>query len=423
MKFLICPLLALFTIPVLAQPDSAYYYYRKAITAQEAKDTASFYHQIVKAHSFHPYHPTILYQAGVASALNRKYDEALHYLKKVTQLKANVDLERAEFNPLKTNSQYAEIKQTQADLLKPIIQSDTAFVIRNRTLHIESISKGATPNTFYCGSIHRRKIISVDNTGKYSDFTSSGQDGLTSVFGVKVDKKNNILWACSSPMQEMENFDSTARSAVFRYDIKSKKLLAKYLPEGNRDFIFGDLTLDHSGNVFISDSKNNIIFKIDRSSDKLEEFFTSKEFWNLQGITVTPDNKYLFISDYISGIYKLELASKKLIRLKENFDLSTKSIDGLSFYNNSLIAIQNFIYPMRVTQYFLNSDQDALTEYKIIDKAHPAFNEPTIGFVDGNDFYYVANSLWSGYTDDHKLKPEDQLQDVVILKSDLRKIK
>lgn len=78
---------------------------------------------------------------------------------------------------------------------------------------------------------------------------------------------------------------------------------------------------------------------------------------------------------------------------------------------------------MRSAIYTLNTNQDELIAYEIIDRAHPAFNEPTIGCITNDTFYYVANSLWSGYTKEQKLKPESELQDVVILKTDLKKLK
>jgi sugar lactone lactonase YvrE len=421
--FLILIVIALAGNQAQAQNDSLLFYYNKAKEAQTENDTLVFYSMIMKAYKIHPYHPTIQYMAGIANVLNKKNQQAMPYLRKAINANAEFDLERTEFNPIRSSPEFQALLKTKQELLQPIIQSDTAFLIRDRTLHLESIAKGLEPNTFFCGSIHKRKIIEVDKNGKITDFTTPGQDGLTSVFGVRVNQKTKTLWACTSPMPEMENFDSTARSAVFQYDIKNKKLIAKYFPPDKMKNVFGDITLDPAGDVYISDSRNNIIFKVNASSKKLEEFFTSPDILNLQGIAFSADGKNLFIADYIGGLYYLNMPSKKLVKMKVAFDLSTKSVDGLSFYNNSLIAIQNSIYPMRVTQYFLNAAQDELIGYKVIDTAHPAFNEPTIGFVDGNDFYYVANSLWSGYIDRKNLKPEDQLQDVVILKADLKKIK
>ena len=107
----------------------------------------------------------------------------------------------------------------------------------------------------------------------------------------------------------------------------------------------------------------------------------------------------------------------------EQFDLSTKSVDGLLYFNNSLLALQNSIQPMRATQYFLSDDKLYLTGYKIIDRAHPAYPEPTIGCLVGTTYYYVANSAWGSYNEQHQLVSADKLRSPVILRCDLSKLK
>lgn len=389
--------------------------------AYKAKDNKKFYDMIVAAHKLHPYHQGILYNAGIAAALNGLPDEAFSYLRKAILIKADYNLDIDDLASLRTLPQFNEIKTLQAELQQQVVHSDTAFIIRQKDLHIESIAPGERPGIFYLGSIHKRKIIQSDEKGNITDFTTSAQDGLTSVFGIKVDKKNNILWACASPMPEMENFDSVSRSGLFKYDLKSKKLIKRYAPATRRDHTFGDLTLDAKGMPFVSDSKNNVIYSLDDSGN-LTEFFASDQFWSLQGLTFSDDGKYLFIADYVKGIFRLRLDDKVLIQLPAAFDLAVKSVDGLTFYKNNLIAIQNLVVPMRATAYKLNGTKDKLAGYEIIDRGHAAFNEPTIGCLLNDDFYYVANSLWSGYTQDHQLKPETQLQDVVILKTNLKSL-
>jgi hypothetical protein len=321
---------------------------------------------------------------------------------------------------LKGNKEFEEIKRIKANASQVIISADTAFMLTDRTLHTEGVA-AASDNVFYCGSIRKRKIIKVEN-GAAKDFTRSAQDGLCSVFGIKVDTKKKILWASSSPMEEMENYNSLLPSAVYKYDLNSGKLLKKFLPENpSLQLVLGDLTLSKKGDVYVSDSKSNLIIKVNESSGKLEQVFSSDDFWNLQGITFSDDDKFLFISDYIKGVYRLEIDKMELIQLTKTFDLSLKAIDGLSFYKNTLIAIQNGIKPIRVTQYTLNKENDALISYTILDQNNPAFNEPTLGCVYDNTFYYVANSQWSAYDKDHHIKPASELQDIVILKTDLKK--
>jgi sugar lactone lactonase YvrE len=408
-----------------AQNDSVQYYFTKAKEAGKAAEHARYYTMIKKAYRLHPYHPAILYHTAIASSLNGKPDEALAMLKKALHVNARADLGHEAFAPLRTVKGFQSLKDLQASLMQPVVQSDTAFVIPDRTLHIECIATGEKEGIFYLGSIHKRKIVRVNPDKTVSDFTTPAQDGLASVFGIKVDRKRKILWACASPMEETENRDSSDRSGVFKYDITTGKLLHKFHPEGvqQKEFVFGDITLHPDGDVFISDSKNNLIFTIADGGGKMELFFTSPEFWNIQGITFSADGKSLFISDYVKGIYRLDMKTKKLERIKEQFDESTKSVDGLTFYKNSLIAIQNNIFPMRVAIFSLNIANDSFIDYRVIDKAHPAFNEPTIGCLSGDTFYYVANSLWSGYTETHDLKTPDQLTEAVILKVDLRLVK
>lgn len=402
-----------------AQTPTLQSYFTQAREAYKAGDYPKFYSMITEAHKLHPYHQGVLYQAGVASALTGKPEEAIRYLNQAVQIRSDFDLSIADLKSISETEAFKKLLAVQTELQTKVIHSDTAFVVKEKTLHIECIAPGESKNIFYLGSIHKRKIIRVDEKGNAKDFTASAQDGLCSVFGIKVDASKKNLWACSSPMAEMENFDSSATSGVFKYDIKTGKLLARYVPSEKKEYIFGDLTLDPSGRVFVSDTKNNTVFTVNETSGKLEPYFSSEEFWNLQGLAFSSDGRYLFIADYIRGIFRLDTKTKTLIFLSAQFPLSMKSIDGLTFYKNSLIGIQNLIQPMRVTQYFLNESMDELKAYRIIDRAHPAFNEPTIGCISSDTFYYVANSLWSGYTEKQQLKPVEQLQEVVILQSKL----
>jgi sugar lactone lactonase YvrE len=408
-----------FSVTTYAQ-DSAQFYFTKAREARDKNDSVKFYRLIKKAVTHHPYHAVMLYQSAVAAAKMRNEFESLDYLKRAVRLNTKADLDNPAFKSLRKLHPFKQIQELRDRLGSTIVTSDTAFTVPDRSLHIECIAAGKN-ETLYLGSIHKRKIISIDRKGTIRDFTSDEQDGLTSVFGIKIDDTKSVLWACSSPMREMENYDSTSQSAVYKYDLKTKTLLKKYAPneEMLREFVFGDLLIDKNGDVYVSDSKNNIIFKVNEKRGILERFYTTKEFWNIQGITLSDDGQVMFISDYIKGLYMLHIKSKLLIKYAELPDYTLKSIDGLTFYKGSLIAIQNGIQPMRVMRYHLSKDLATIVKAEVIDRAHPAFNEPTIGCVSDGNFYYVANSLWSGYTKDAKLKPVGELEDVVVLKAKL----
>lgn len=63
--------------------------------------------------------------------------------------------------------------------------------------------------------------MKVDPAGKVSDFATAPD--MAAIFGVKIDAQKKFLWACSSPIAEMENFDAAMPSKVFKYELSTGK--------------------------------------------------------------------------------------------------------------------------------------------------------------------------------------------------------
>jgi len=392
------------------------------MAAYKAKDYPRFYENMKGAHDLRPTHQGILYQLGIASALTNHPKEAIESLKKAILVNADFKLEAlADFDAIKEMKEFKGLLALQKEWQSSVVHSEIALTIKDRSLHVEGIEYDAASKTFYLGSIHKRKIVKVTSDGTISDFCPPSLNGMTSIFGIKVDAKKNLLWACSAPMQEMENYDSTARSAIFKFELSSGKLIQKYdMPLIAKANVLGDLIIDKKGKIFVSDSQGNTIYTINEKTNKIEPFYTSPDFMNLQGLTLSSDEKNMFIADYMKSIYKLNMKTKELTELASSIDVALKGIDGIYFYENSLIAIQNGVSPLRCVRYYLNKDLNAINKFEIVDRKHPNFNEPTLGVIDGKNFYYIANSQWGGYDDKHHIKPDGQLQDIVVLKALLR---
>lgn len=394
--------------------------YTKAMEAHRKGDNQTFYTSIREALAIHPYHQGLLYQAGIAATLNNKKDEAFQYLRAALLIRTDFSLDIPDLSTLTTDPRYDALKKLQATLSHTIIHSDTLFVIRDKTLHIESITPGEKEGVFYAACIHKRKVVRVVD-GEVQDIKGLGPDRPGAVFDVKMDRDGRHLWISSSPMPEMEDAGQSAASAVIRYDTREEKIADIYLPMNTtEELIFGSLAFDPAGEVYVSDSKSNLIFRVDRKQKKLIQYHSSEEFWNIQGLAFSPDGKFMFVADYVKGIFRIDRKNFEAKLLQPRFDMSLKSVDGLVFYKNTLIAIQNGVFPMRVVQYTLSKSMDQLTGYTIIDQAHPAFHEPTQGSLSGDVFYYVAGSYWEGYDETRALKPDSQLKEVAILKTNLK---
>ena len=95
-------------------------------------------------------------------------------------------------------------------------------------------------------------------------------------------------------------------------------------------------------------------------------------------------------------------------------DTSLYGIDGLYRYGNSLIAIQNGIRPNRVVQLYLSDDGRSVERSRILAMNLEHFDEPNLGQVVGDEFFFIANSHWNRFDRDGNLP--DDLEGPVVLK-------
>jgi sugar lactone lactonase YvrE len=214
----------------------------------------------------------------------------------------------------------------------------------------------------------------------------------------------------------MKGFDKAdaGKAGVFKYDLKTGKLLNKYLlsnEDGNH--ALGDLVLKKNGDVFASDSVSPVIYKIGVKTDKLEVFLKSDSFASLQGLAFSPDEKYLFAADYSLGFFRIEMSGKNILQLSPGNE-AVLGTDGLYFHNGALLAIQNGINPQRVVKFSLDPAFTKLTGHITLEANHADFNEPTLGVLQGNDFYFIANSQWGLVNNKGELEKE-KLREPVIL--------
>lgn len=303
-------------------------------------------------------------------------------------------------------------------------RSQVAFKIEERELIPEGIAYDPLARVFYVGSTYKRKIVSVDEKGVVRDFTGEAQDGLLGALGMKVDVKRRLLWALSSnaggamPGKGLDR-DCLGCSAVFKYDLRTGRLIKKYALSNKPDAHFlNDLTINARGDAFLTDTVSGGIYLISSMKDELELFLNlgQKAFPN--GIDLSGDEKHLFVAA-ADGIRAVNLRDKSSRTLKFPDGVSPTVIDGLYFYKKSLIAIQPFAAQRKVVRYSLDEGADAITKVEVIEAEHTLFQQPTTGVIVGGDFYYIANSQLQLFRSLYKpdaAYDKDKLLGVVILR-------
>lgn len=393
---------------------------RAATAAYRSKDHPVFLQQIEIANRNRPNHPRIIHNLAIAYALNGRADDALASLERLAAMGLGYAFDKNDdLASLRESERFADVVAKVATNLKPVNASTKAAEFKDKTVIGESVALDARSNTCYLGSVHQRKIVSVDPNGIEKDF-SSLSDGLYAVLGIKIDQKRGLLWAATSAVPQMKGFADLdkGRSGVFKYDLKSRKLLNKYLLPSGEQHTLGDVWIDDSGNVFATDSVSPIIYRIDAKKDTIEPFLTSDLFASLQGITAGAKANEIYVADYSKGIFRIDVNAKAITQFKPDANITLLGIDGLYFHGGKLIAIQNGVNPNRVVSFEITGDR--ITKMNVLEANHPDFFEPTLGVFNGDDFYYVANSQWPLVNEKAELQTE-KLRNPIILKLKLKK--
>jgi len=366
-----------------------------------------------------PNHPRLLYNIAGAYSLNNKSQEALSALNQVAEMGLNYPAEKdADFASVKNSDEFKNILEKFSKNKMPATRSQSLFTLPEKGLIAESVAYDPQTKTFYVSSVHKRKIISINAKGEAKDFATQ-EDGLWAVLGMKVDAKRNLLWACTSAVNQAVNIkaEDKGKSGILKFDLKTGKLLKTYLiTDQTAEHWLGDLLVAPNGDVFATDSAKPTVYILRAGKEEIETFLEDKSFVNLQGLDFSADGKLLFVADYPKGIHIVDLKTKSVSLLAVPSTVTMLGIDGLYFYKGSLIATQNGVNPQRVVRFYLSKDMKSVERMETLEANHPQHDEITLGMLVKDEFYYIPNSQWRAISDDGKLAPEEKLKEPSVFK-------
>jgi hypothetical protein len=407
---------------VLAQEGrqhDARYYEALAVKAYQAKDYAAFLENMKQAAALRPDHPRIVYNLSAAYALNGRKEEAIDWLTRLARMGLAYAAERDDdFASIKDSREFANVIALFRNNRSPVGVASQAFTVHEKGLVPESVAYDPSTRSFYVSSVYRRKILRVTPKGDAEEFATE-RVGLWSVMGMKVDAARRALWVCTAAQPQMSNYVAAerGRSGVFKFDLRTGKLAGKYmLPDDSKQHWLGDLAVNSRGDVYATDSLTPALYVLRRGADRIETVLEGEPFASPQGLDFSADEKRLFVADYAKGVFVVDLETKKYAALAPAPDSTMLGIDGLYFYRGRLVAVQNGVNPNRVVQFFLSKDLSRVERFETVAANHAVFDEPTLGVVVKDDFYFIANSQWGAIDEQGKLAPPEELKEPVVLK-------
>ena len=380
------------------------------VAAYQAEDYAAMVAAAHKAVLARPQHPGATFNLALAHALNGESEMALAKLHQL--LDYGIDFsadELDEFSAVRELGGWRAYADGLRKLRQPQGSAELAYQLDDGHFVPEGIAIDAQ-GAFYLGSVRKGVLL------RDGDVLSERQ-GHWSVFGMRFHDDGG-LWFASAAVAQLEDVgEDHGRTGLFRIDPATGSITrAAELPRQSARQVLGDLVI--AGNlVYTTDSLTGAIHQYDISADAYSALVEPGLLRSPQGLVLDAAGEHLYVADYPSGLFRVSLQDGAVESLPMPGRTSAYGIDGLYRHGGELIAIQNGIRPYRVVAFTLSDDGSAVTASRVLAANLPDFDEPTLGVVRDDAFYFVANSHWNRFDRENRLP--DDLSGPVILKLDL----
>jgi hypothetical protein len=387
---------------------------QKAIPPAVAREM----HELQTILSAQPNDPAALFNLAMDYATIGEGARALDLLEQMAEAHTGMDPQAPAGRPFRNIARDPRFLSLVAQIEKenpPVVRSTTALLIRERDLFPEGIAYDPVGKTFYVSSISKRKILAVTQEGAAKDFKTSGQDGLGATLGMKVDGRRRILWVVSDSFAPAAQ-GKAERSGLYQYDLKTGSLRFKHLlPAGAGGFL-NDVALSSTGEAFTTNTGTGEVFRASPDHDGLEPFLPPGSVVQANGITLSPDDKLLFVAGWI-GIARVDIATRQVQLLAKPRSIADANMDGLYFHKGTLVGIQNpDVHPGRVMRYHLNPSMTTIDRAEVLEAYNPVFDVPTTATLVGHVLYFPANTQLDKRNEDGSVPAPRDLQEIHIVK-------
>jgi sugar lactone lactonase YvrE len=402
--------------PVLASRAA----YQQAVKAYEAHDVPAFLAHAREAQRLRPDHGGVTYALASACAMSGDTAGALAMLRRFAQLGYTADIMAdSDLAPLRSLPAFAVVRRSLARNAEPVMRSQAAFTLPERDLLTEGIAWDARTGAFFVGSVHHRKILRVDRSGRVAQFVAPARDGLWAPLGMRADSARGLLWVATTALPQMVGYDSVdaGRSGLYAFDLAAGALRGRYLlPRDGAMHALGDVVITRAGDVYASDSRGPAIYRVRAGADTLEEFLRSPLLLSAQGMAFDRDERTMYVADYARGLLRVDLATREIQPVPAADGVLALGIDGLYAAGPDLIGVQNGVAPYRVVRLHLDGDGRRIVSADVLERARPDYAEPTLGVVVRGALYYVANSQWEQFREDGTIAAPGELKAPLVLR-------
>jgi hypothetical protein len=319
------------------------------------------------------------------------------------------------FNTLRTSARFLSLQTEMAKNENPIAAASTVFRMPETGMVPEDIDYDPSTLRFYLTSVNNHTVLACDTNGACRIFERAPEPWP--MMALKVDSRHRTLWVTAVALHGFKSVPKAdwGKSLVLVYDLDSGKLLHRIsAPAGTT---LGDMTLTADGDAIVADNEGGL-YRVDRKTLRFDRL-DSGEFISPQTPAVCPDQRCVFVPDYVRGIAVFDFETRKVSWLPSDGLHALSGIDGLYLHGRTLIATQNGTSPERVLRFTLDPSFKHIESESIIERSTPTLGDPTHGVIVNSTFYYIANSGWDRLEDDGTPKSGTTPSSPLLMRADL----
>lgn len=368
------------------------------MTALDKGDTATALDDFDKAQAILPDSPSIpLLRAQVFLAQKRKPEARaalLDYLKRGNQL----DLAKnTDFNAIWD----AEL-ENQLQLNQTTVGDMEGLTALKGFNIVEGLAYLPDQQQLYLTSIHDGKVIAMSPEGARD--VINFRPGVAA-YGLGL--RDGTLYAATVHSRLTQGYDPAKpiNSKIVAFSAADGKVLRAVSDPAKKDREFGHLLLGRD-DLYVTDTAHGEVLRLTGYGDTLETLIPEGYMDSPQGLAENADATALMVTDFTSGLYRVDLTTGAMARLLPPADGNLLGITSLSRYGNDLIAVQNGLKPNRILRLHMSADWNQVDSVEILLRSPKLLSQPTQGTVAGDEFVFVADSQWSNLDDQGNVKSD-----------------
>ena len=273
----------------------------------------------------------------------------------------------------------------------------------------EDIAYDAGSARFLVSSVRRGGIYAASASIRATTIVKPGADSSWGMFALGMAR--DAFWTTTAALSMAARYTpaDSGKSAVLKYDLRTGKLLGRFVAPDTGAHALGDLVVGPNGAVYVSDGIGSGVYVLAPGHDSLRVLVEPGVLVSPQTPALSSDGATLFVPDYAIGIAAVNIATGKVTWVTHSDSLALTGIDGMYRVGRDLIAVQNGLEPNRIVRLTLDAPMQRVVRAVALARG-PLARSLTHATVAGGWLYFITKSGWERVADDGTMtagKPAD----------------